>query len=326
MASLTATSIAHPNIAFIKYWGNQNDALRLASNGSISMDLAELQTRTRVEYIPGLVVDELFLNNEPAKPEQVIRVSQFLDIIRSQAGLTTKARVISENNFPSGTGIASSASAFAALALAGSKAAGLDLDQNALSRLSRRGSGSACRSIPTGFVEWYAGETDQSSYAESILEPSAWDIVDLVAVLDATHKKVGSTAGHGLAGTSPLQAGRVGDTPRRLAICRQAIQDQNIIQLIEIIEQDALIMHSVMMTSTPPLFYIQPATLQLMELITTWRGHGVMAGYTMDAGPNVHIITTSAFVDSIRSELHRLSYVQNLFIAHPGEGASIISE
>ncbi len=325
MTELTATAIAHPNIAFIKYWGNRDDSLRVPANGSISMNLAELATRTSVSFEPGLQCDTLLLNHQPAQPDQLQRISGFLDIVRDMSGMHLFARVESENNFPAGSGIASSASAFAALALAASTAAGLQLSEPELSRLARRGSGSASRSIPSGFVEWFAGTDDPSSYAVSIAAPSHWDLVDLVAVLDSGHKKTGSTEGHTLASSSPLQSARLADTPRRLELCRRAVLERDFNALASVIEHDCLIMHSVMMTSQPALFYWQPATLQLMDLVAKWRTAGLPVAYTIDAGPNLHLITTDDQVASLRTELHRLAYVQELFITHPGGRAEIVN-
>jgi len=233
------------------------------------------------------------------------------------------ARVVSENNFPAGSGIASSASAFAALALASSKAAGLELTEKDLSILARRGSGSASRSIPSGFVEWEAGESSDTSFSRSIALPDHWDLVDMVVILDAEHKKVGSTEGHTVAATSPLQSGRVNDAARRLDLCRNAVMEKDFLALAEIIERDCLIMHAVMMTSQPALIYWLPQTLHLMEKVITWRKNGLPVAFTIDAGPNIHLITPSNQVDSLRSELHRMPEVLNLFITHPG-GAAVL--
>src|ERR687891_486565 len=219
----TATAQAAPNIAFIKYWGNRDNTLRLPMNGSISMNLDGLYTRTTVSFQPSLPFDELIINGHEIAGAGRDRVSYILDIIRGMADIHERAEVISENNFPSGAGIASSASAFAALALAGSKAAGLNLNERELSRLARRGSGSAARSIPGGFVEWQAGASDEDSFAFSIAPPDHWELVDCIAIVSAAHKKTGSTEGHSIAWTSPLQNTRVADAPRRLEICRKAI-------------------------------------------------------------------------------------------------------
>ena len=222
MTTSSATAISHPNIAFIKYWGNRDNELRLPANGSISMNLDGLTTRTRVTFDPSFPTDIFDLNNKRQSGSSLERVVKHLNFIRGLRGVSTHAHVLSDNDFPTGAGIASSAAAFSALALAGSAALQLQFSEKDLSRLARRGSGSACRSIPTGFVEWTAGRTDEDSYAFSIAEPSSWDLVDCIAVVQSAHKTVGSTAGHALAGSSPLQnarrAGAVGgllDAQRR---------------------------------------------------------------------------------------------------------------
>lgn len=290
------------------------------------MNLAELETKTTVSFEEGLPADNFLLNNRPADPHELQRVSQFLDIVRSMSGSNTFARVTSENNFPAASGIASSASAFAALALAASSALGLSLTENELSRLARRGSGSASRSIPTGFAEWLPGQTDDSSYSISIARPEYWDLVDVIAIVDSHPKHLGSTDGHRIAITSPLQSARLVDTPRRLDICRKAILEKDFPSLVEIIEQDCLLMHAVMMTSQPSLRYWKPSTLSLIEKVVQWRLNGLPVAYTIDAGPNLHLITTSTIVEELRAELHRVPEVVNLFITHPGGSATIIAD
>lgn len=292
----SATALAHPNIAFIKYWGNRANALRLPMNGSISMNLDGLFTRTRVTWDVGCVtgIDSLIINGSSITGKALQRVSNFLDIVRQLAGLDLRAEVISGNNFPAGVGIASSASAFAALSLAATKAAGLDLDSAALSRLARRGSGSACRSVPGGFVEWSAGTSDENSFAASFALPEHWPLVDVIAIVSALHKSTGSSEGHALAHTSPLQAARVEDAPRRLALCRRAILERNFAAFAEIVEADSNLMHAVMMTSSPPLFYWQEATLTVKKTVRAARASGLHACYTIDAGPNVHVICDKA--------------------------------
>lgn len=288
------------------------------------MNLDGLYARTQVTFDPELCCDDLLtLNGRVENEAAQRRVSYFLDHVRELAGAKRFARVVSENNFPIGTGIASSAAAFAALALAASKAIGLDLDESALSRLARLGSGSACRSVPGGFVEWQAGANDADSYAFSIAPPNHWNLVDCVAVLKVGHKPVGSTEGHALAGSSPLQAARVADTPRRLEICRSAVLQRDFTALAEIIEQDSNLMHAVMMTSRPALFYWEPGSLELMQAVQSWRKSGLPAAFTLDAGPNVHVICEAAAADQVRSRLAEMPFVRQVLSARPGGPARL---
>ncbi|NIV31976.1 MAG: diphosphomevalonate decarboxylase, partial [Anaerolineae bacterium] len=181
-----ATAVANPNIAFIKYWGKSDDALNLPANPSVSMNLAALTTVTTVEFQPGLRIDMVTIDGDPAGGEALDRVVAHLDRVRSLAGTTAKARVLSRSDFPVGTGLASSSSAFAALSLAASRAAGLDLDKQVLSRLARLGSGSACRSVPSGFSLW-EGERDENSFAQQVAGRGHWDLADVVAIVARRH-------------------------------------------------------------------------------------------------------------------------------------------
>jgi len=320
----TATAQASPNIAFIKYWGNRDNTLRLPMNGSISMNLDGLYTRTTVSFQPSLPFDELIINGHEVTGAGLERVSYILDIVRGMANIHERAEIISENNFPSGAGIASSASAFAALALAGSKAAALDLGEQELSRLARRGSGSASRSIPSGFVEWQAGTSDEDSFAFSIASPEHWKLADCIAIVSTSHKKTGSTEGHYIASTSPLQSARIADAPRRLDLCRNAILNRDFDAFASIIELDSDMLHSVMMTSTPALHYWKPASLEVMNYVRQWRMEGIPVCYTVDAGANVHVICPETEVRAIDKLLRQLNGVEDVLVARAGGPAKIV--
>jgi diphosphomevalonate decarboxylase len=325
MKTFSATALAHPNIAFIKYWGNSDQALRLPSNGSISMNLDGLFTRTTVTFSAAFEADSLRIGNRPVAGPGLERVSGFLDLVRQLAGMNLHAQVVSENNFPSGAGIASSAAAFAALAVAASHAAGMVLTQLELSRLARRGSGSASRSVPGGFVELQAGATDADSYSFSIAPPEHWDLVDCVAIVSAGHKKTGSTEGHALAGTSPLQTARVADANRRLELCRRAILERDFEAFASIVELDSDMMHAVMMTSTPGLFYWQPASITVMSVVREWRANGLPVCYTVDAGPNIHVICPREYIGETEKNLRKLPGIQDVLVAGVGGPAKIVS-
>jgi diphosphomevalonate decarboxylase len=321
-----ATALAHPNIAFIKYWGDKDPDLRIPMNGSLSMNLDCLYSRTAVEFDPGLKSDQLTIGGRVPPEIAVQRVNRFLNQVRHLAGFHTFAKVTSENNFPTGSGIASSASGFAALSLAASTAAGLDLDQRELSRLARLGSGSACRSIPGGFVEWLPGGDDESSYAISIAAHDHWDLHDCIAVVSREHKQTGSAAGHSLAASSPLQKSRVTDTGRRIDLCRNAILFRDFQAFAEIVELDSNLMHAVMMTSQPQLYYWQPATLDVMQCVIEWRAGGIPVCFTIDAGPNVHVITTGDNSAAVMEKLNQIPGVLEVLLGQPGREARLIDQ
>ena len=324
MKTSSAIAIANPNIALIKYWGNHDENLRLPVNGSISMNLEGLETRMSVTFHDLHQGDTLTINGKRTSGAGMQRVSAFLDLVRQMAGINARAEVTSESNFPTGAGIASSAAAFAALALAATQAAGLELDEASLSRLARHGSGSACRSIPGGFVEWQIGTGDADSYAVSIAPPCHWNLADCITVLSSELKPTGSTEGHTLAGTSPLQAARVADAPRRLEICRNAILQRDFSAFAEIVELDSNMMHAVMMTSKPPLFYWQAATLTVMQAVQAARTKGLPVCYTIDAGPNVHVITEAAQAEQAAGLLRGQPEVREVRIASVGGPARLV--
>jgi diphosphomevalonate decarboxylase len=319
-----AVARAHPNIAFIKYWGNIDDVLKLPANSSLSMNLDSMYTETTVEWTTEQAEDSLILNNEPASEDALRRVSRHLDMLRARLKLPMRARVTSYNNFPMGAGIASSASSFAALTVAAVKAAGADITEREMTTLARIGSGSASRSVPTGFVEWHMGHDHESSYAESILPPDHWDLVDVVVVVSDQHKRTGSEAGHTTAKTSVLQASRVADAPRRLELCRHALQTRDFDALASVVELDSNLMHAVMMTSTPLLLYWEPTSLQVMKAVRTWRGEGLPVCYTLDAGPNVHCLCESSVVDELVRRLQQNDGILDIKQAKVGTGAVVL--
>lgn len=320
----TVTARANANIAFIKYWGNRNESLRLPVNSSISMNLNGLFTETSVTWDTALQFDTLVLNGTADQGKALDRVAKHLQALRDRLGIVGYARVESSNNFPMGAGIASSAASFAALTVAAVGSAHLTLTEPMLSALARLGSGSAARSIPTGFAEWYASDDHDQSYAVSVAPPDYWNLVDVVAVISGEHKPVGSTQGHQSAGSSDLQSARVAGASARLEQCRKAILERDFGSFAEVVELDSNLMHAVMMTSRPPLFYWLPVSLTVMKLVSEWRAEGLDVCYTLDAGPNVHCICTQDSADEVRSRLSNVSGVREILVAAPGAGATII--
>ena len=318
-----ATALAHPNIAFIKYWGNVDNALRLPANPSLSMNLAALHTITNVTFDPALSHDTLYINKQAVFGPALERVTANLDLIRSEAQLTMAARIESSSNFPVGSGIASSAAAFAALAVAGAAAAGLPPHEAALSRLARRGSGSASRSVPGGYCQWLPG-SDASSVASSIAGPEHWDLGDVVVIVSQEHKAVGSTGGHAIASTSSLQAARVAGAAARLQACREALLARDLAAMGRVIEEDAIMMHGVMMSSRPPLYYWEPATMALIRACQQWRAAGLEVYFTIDAGPNVHLICEADQAAAVEAAARTIPGVKDILRSGPGGPARLL--
>ncbi|GAB4408182.1 MAG: diphosphomevalonate decarboxylase [Anaerolineae bacterium] len=326
MSFVKATALSCANIAFIKYWGRKDHLLRLPLNSSISMNLDNATTITTVAFDETLRTDEVEIGGSSAPPHAARRVSEHLDRIRALAGIDARARVASRNSFPMGAGIASSASAFAALTVAACASAGLQLDERSLTILARQGSGSACRSIPAGFVEWHAGETSEESFAESIAPPEHWDLRDLIAIVQTEHKEVGSSRGHELAEPSPFAAARLAEAERALPVVRAAILARDFTTFGEETEQEAIRMHAVAMTSRPSLLYWSPETVRIMHAVRQWRAEGLEAYFSIDAGANVHVLCQGKDAPYVEAALHALLDVREVLANRPGPGTHLIEQ
>lgn len=320
-----STAIAHPNIAFIKYWGNRDARRRIPLNDSLSMNLDALTTTTTVEFNARLKDDRVSIDGSEPSDSARARVVAHLDRVRALASIETKARVESKNNFPSGAGVASSASAFAALSFSASRSAGLELDERALSILARQGSGSACRSIPAGFVEWIGGRTHEGSYAVTIAPPEHWDLRDVITVVSKDEKLVGSTEGHDAAASSPFLPERMNALPMRLHHVRRAILAHDLPGMGAEIEAEALELHLIAMTSRPPVFYWTPEMVRVIQSAQHWRAEGLAVYFTLDAGPTVHLICEAKDSAEIESRARTVEGVQQVYVCAPG-GATHASE
>ncbi len=328
---MRATASANSNIAIIKYWGQRDEKLVLPSNSSISFTMdGQLSTKTTVEFDRLLAKDGLVLDGAPAKDNETARVSAFLDLVRKKAGITARAKVVSSNTFPKSAGLASSASGFAALAAAASKAAGLDLGQKELSMLARRGSGSASRSIFGGCVEWRAGKKKDGTdcYAEQLSPPGKWrDLRNVIAISSMDEKKVGSAAGMKVsAKTSSLFAARLGAVEKRLALVRRAVRERDFEAMAPVIMQESDSMHAVMLDSWPPIVYLNETSFRIMRLVRELNeSHGkYAAAYTFDAGPNAHVYTIARYAPEIRKALAELSGVMKIMECGIGEGVRFV--
>jgi diphosphomevalonate decarboxylase len=325
-----ATARAHPNIALIKYWGRSpgsDPTLNLPATGSLSMTMGGLATTTTVRVAPSASKDEVRIDGQPAPAAAYDRVVRHLDRLRAFAKEKPRMQVVSRNNFPQGSGLASSASAFAALTVAANEALGLGLDHRACSVLARQGSGSGARSLYGGWVQWKPGKRSEDSYAEPVAGMDHLNVVDVVALVSKTHKKVGSSEGHNLAGTSPLHEARVAGVPKLLQDSIAALQRRDLAELGRIAELDALAMHAVMMTSQPSLLYWEPKTVEVLHAVRSWREQGKQCWFTIDAGPNVHILTAARDAAAIEAGLKSIGFAQDHVVrCPPGPGPELLRE
>ena len=341
---MKATAIAPSNIAFIKYWGKKNEDLRLPENGSISMNLSGLRTTTTVEFNPDFTRDLILLRHSGKRGTSASRISmvqrdsglarmtsleiqrvvEHLNRIRSLAELNYRAKVVSKNNFPTGTGLSSSASGFAALTLAASYAAGLSLSEKELSTLARLGSGSACRSIPDGFVEWLPGETNETSYSVSLYPPDYWNIVDVVAIVSKNKKETPTTEGQKLARSSPFLRVRLERIKEKIILIKKYMQEKNFSAFGELLEQEALELHAIMLTSNPPLIYWLPATIGVMHAVQKWRKDGLEVYFTVNTGQDIHLICQKQDANKVAERASSLSGVTKTIINYPSIGARTV--
>lgn len=320
---MKATAIAPTNIAFTKYWGKKDKVLRLPENGSVSMTLSGLLTTTTVEFSPEYKKDEVIINGGGVEEGGAERVIKHLDRARKLAGINMKAKMVSTNNFPIGTGLSSSASGFAALTLAASAAAGLKLSEKELSILARQGAGSACRSIPGGFVEWLDGNTSETSYAKQIFPPNYWKIADVVAIVSEGKKEISSTQGMKVARSSPFMKLRLSRMKEKNKLVKKFIKEKDFKALGELTEQEALELHTIMLTQYPPLIYWTPGTLQIMKLTSYWRAQGLPVYFTINTGQDIHLICEQKNIEKVQAKLNELDFVKNIIVNTPGHGARL---
>ncbi|MFA5862561.1 MAG: diphosphomevalonate decarboxylase [Candidatus Thermoplasmatota archaeon] len=320
------TAEARANIALVKYWGRTDHELNLPVTSSISMTVDKLVTRTTVEVDASLKRDELTINGKTQTGAPLERVQKHLDRLRERADSTVRCRVVSENSFAASAGMASSASAFAALTVAGFEALGVHPSSRELSTFARLGSGSASRSIFGGFVEWRAGKDHESSYAEEIAPPSHMDLHDVVLVLSEGEKKVGSTEGHGVADSSPLQAGRIARVPALLDEVRFGVLERDFHRLGRAAEEDAFLMHAVMMTSRPSLLYWSQETIVGLHAVRRWREGGLGVYATIDAGPNLHLLCMGSDAREVARRAREELRVRTILDNAPGAGAGITNK
>ncbi|VVC03026.1 Diphosphomevalonate decarboxylase [Candidatus Burarchaeum australiense] len=329
-----ATAIATPNIAFVKYWGNRDEKLILPAGGSISMTLDRQFTTTTTVYFPGsLGADEIKLNGKGVEAGEARRIVEHLDAMRKAAGSKLRARVESVNSFPTSAGLASSASGFAALTLACAKALGLHRNMSELSALARLGSGSACRSLFGGFVEWEMGKRKdgEDSVARQIAPPSHWpELRDVVAIVSGEKKHISSReAMRRTVETSRLFKERMGTHGRRLDAVREALLEKDAGALFEEIMTESGSMHAVMRDSRPPIIYMNEVSARIVDAVKEFNAAGegrARCGYTFDAGPNAHVITTQRYENEVREMLLDVKGVKQVMVSGVGEGPEMSEE
>ena len=321
--TITATASANTNIALIKYWGKADESLAIPATSSLSLTLGGTRTTTTVSFDGGTGgEDAVTINGTTPGGTARERVVRFLDLVRSRVGMTIRASVTSSSTVPLAAGLASSAAGFAALAAAATRAAGMRLDERALSRLARRGSGSATRSIFGGLVLWNAGVDDETSYAEPVdcdLAPAM-----VVVVVSAGRKTISSTqAMRHTMNTSPLYPAWAEASREDLRVALDAVRARDLPRLGEVVEGNALGMHAAMIASRPSVVYWLPETLDVLHTVRVMRDEGFPVWATIDAGPNVKVLTTGEDADRVAAVLRDRIPCATTSVRYPGGGVRV---
>lgn len=321
------------NIAFIKYWGQRDKNLILPYNDSFSMNLSSCYTLLEVEYFSSKDY-RLWIRNyqeknyQPADKKLMEKIIKYYQ--KTKVFLSAKNdfgfEIYSKNSFPIKAGIASSASFYSALAVAFAYGFLKKLpNKKTLSLLARlSGSGSACRSIPDGFCWWRKGNNSLSSYAYSLASTTFWDLVDMVLILNKKEKSTASAAGHLLAETSPFFFNRIKEVKKRLKKIKKAFFEKDFDTFGQLLEEETLSMHLVMMTQKPPLYYWSGKTIEVIKKIVNLRIRGKRCYYTIDAGENIHLICQRKDEREIYDYFIKQKEVESIIINYPAQGTRII--
>ncbi len=328
------TAMGTPNIALIKYWGKRDEKLILPMNSSISMTFDySLNTVTSVLFSSRLKSDSLYINGtkQNLNNKDTRERFQIVNHMRRLAGTSKKVLVVSENSFPTSSGLASSASGTAALVYAVTKGLGLHLSGREMSMIARQGSGSACRSMFGGFVKWNKGmrADGRDSYAEQVFDENHWpELVDVIGVATHEKKRISSRAGmKQTVETSALYSERIRDAEKRVSAITKAIKYKDFNTLAEITMQDSNSMHAVMLDTQPPIMYLNEksmAVINAVHEINEDAGSNIMA-YTFDAGPNPQVITTVRNAPKAKRLLMKAG-IGEILVSRAGHGPKMLDE
>ncbi|MCO7125173.1 diphosphomevalonate decarboxylase [Sporolactobacillus shoreicorticis] len=319
-----AAARAYTNIALIKYWGKKDEQLILPMNSSLSLTIDAFYTETSVEPQKELHEDEVIMDGTNLSDASAAKISRFMDLVREKSASRLFARIVTRNHVPVASGFASSASGFAALSAAASRAYGIDCAKTALSRLARRGSGSASRSIYGGFVKWMKGSDDASSYAVPV-DSAEWPIRLISIAVNRQIKKLSSREGmKRTVETSPFYPVWVEAGEKDLDRIEPAIRRQYLEEIGKIAEANALRMHAAMLTADPPFMYWEEGTITAMKRAIHLREQGIACYFTIDAGPNVKLLCSEKDVGHILEDLAKFFPTDALIVARPGPGVEYI--
>ncbi|MEM3791355.1 MAG: diphosphomevalonate decarboxylase [Candidatus Micrarchaeaceae archaeon] len=326
----TFTAVSHANIAFVKYWGRKDSKINLPYNTSVSMTLDDkVATTTSLAIGEEIKKDLLFINSKPvdfSSNEKSKYIKRCIDYMRELAKADVHFIISSYNNFPTGAGLASSASGSSALVYLLNKALGLGLDEKEISRITRTISGSGCRSIYGGFVKWSVGD-ENTSYATQIRGDDHWkELVDMIVILSEDEKKVSSSEGHDhVVSTSELFKERPNIAERHAMLAERAIIEKDFDTLAEVIMRDSNSMHAINQDAYPPINYLNSASIEIIRRVHELNKGKLKAAYTFDAGPSPHIITLEEHVDEVKEILNGIEN-KGMILAHAGSAPRMVDK
>lgn len=325
---MESTVIAHPNIALVKYWGKRDPVLNLPAAGSLSVTLGPIHTRTHVVW--GQASDRIVLDEVDVTIGKAgLAMSAFLDRIRADHPSLGGAAVTTANDFPTAAGLASSSSGYAALALAATRAAGLDTPPSALSVLARLGSGSAARSVYGGFVRMNAGVAADGldAHAEPLFDAEHWDLRVVIALTTVGEKEVASRDGMNLtAETSPYYNAWIGTVAPAIDEATEAIAARDFARLAQTAEASAMQMHASALGAVPAVVYWNGTTLETLLAVRRWREReGLPVFFTIDAGPHVKVFTLAGHEQAVAARLEALPGIRGIVHARPAGPARPIT-
>ena len=293
---------ANANIALIKYWGKENEELIIPNTSSLSLSLDALYTETKVSFIDSKK-DKFYLNDQEQGEDELKKISKYIDLFRDLSKNDKRVLVESYNHVPTAAGLASSASAYAALATALNALFETNLNKKDLSIMARRGSGSASRSIYGGIVEWEKGHDNESSFAKKIDNPGL-DMAMIIVLVNKNKKSISSRqAMKTTMASSPLYESYIKHSKKDLEAIKEAIKNKDFKKIGEITEHNAMQMHATIISNNPPIIYFEEDSIKAINKVRELRSKGIPAYFTMDAGPNVKILIQKADVDKVMGEL-----------------------
>jgi len=286
----------------IKYHGLKDKKLRLPFHDSISVCAEKLYTNATVEFDPKYHEDQIEINGAPAAGREAERVLDVVNYLRKITKTKQHFRLASRNNIAEGKGLGFSAAAFASIAMASSKALGLNFKMEKLSEVARLGAGSASRSVAGGFALWHANNNGRS-YAEQL---SLGENMKYAMAIVPIASAIKTDMVHAESVSSPFFKARVKEVGKILPKMRSAIVKGDLPKIGALAESDSLSLHAVTMTGTSRLFIITPQTIQIIERVVDLREkEKIPVWFSLDTGPSVWMNTTTEYVDQVADDIRK---------------------